>query len=98
MTNDCKENKKAKETKNCVTKQRLKFNDYRDCLLNNEIILKSQQRFKSEKDDVYTEEVSKIALSSNGDKRLETFNRITSYPYGTISGKVCRTDLLSKVS
>ena len=36
---------KAKGTKKCVIKQRLKFNDYRDCLLNNEIILKSQQRF-----------------------------------------------------
>ena len=39
--------KKAKGTKTCVIKRRLKFNDYKDCLLNNEIILKSQQRFKS---------------------------------------------------
>ena len=38
---------------------------------------KSQQRFKSEKHDVYTEEVNKIALSSNDDKRLQTFDRIT---------------------
>ena len=45
-------------------------------------ILKSQQRFKSERHDVYTEEINKIALSSNDDKRLETFDRITSYPYG----------------
>ena len=29
--------------------RRLKFSDHKDCLLNNEIILKSQQRFKSEK-------------------------------------------------
>ena len=40
--------KKAKGTKKCVIKQILKFNDYKDCLLNNEIILKSQQRLKSE--------------------------------------------------
>ena len=34
--------KKAKGTKKCVMKRRLKFNDYKDCLLNNEIILKPQ--------------------------------------------------------
>ena len=67
-------------------------------MLNNEIILKPQQRFKSERHDVYIEEVNKIALSSNDDKTLQTFDRITSYPYGTSAGKVCKTELLSKVS
>ena len=38
--------KSSKGTKKCVVKQRLKFNDYRDCLLNNEIILESQQDLK----------------------------------------------------
>ena len=90
--------KKAKGTKKCVIKQRLKFNDYEDCLLNNEIILKSQQRFKSERHDVYTEEINKIALSSNHDKRLQTFDRITSYPYGASAGKVCKTELLNKLN
>ena len=33
--------KKAKGIKKCVIKRRLKFNDYKDCLLNNEIVLKS---------------------------------------------------------
>ena len=98
LTDDCKEDKKAKGTKKCVIKRRLEFNDFKDCLLNNEIILKSQQRFKSERHDVYTEEVNKIALSSNDDKRLQTFDRITSYPYGASAGKVCKTELLSKVS
>ena len=73
--------KKAKGTKKCVIKRRLKFNDYKDCLLNNETILKSQQRFKSERHDVYTEEINKIALNSNNDKRLQAYDRITSYPY-----------------
>ena len=67
-------------------------------MLNNEIILKPQQRFKSERHNVYIEEVNKIALSSNDDKTLQTFDRITSYPYGTSAGKVCKTELLSKVS
>ena len=90
--------KKAKGAKKCMIKKELKFNDYKDCLLNNEIVLKSQQRFKSERHDVYNEEINKIALSSNDDKRLQTFERITSYPYGTSAGKVCKTELLSKVN
>ena len=94
---DGESDKNAKGTKKCVIKRRLKFNDNKDCLLNNEIVLKSQQRFKSERHDVYAEEINKIALSSNDDKRLQTFDRITSYPYGTSAGKVCKTELLSKV-
>ena len=60
LTEDFKEDKKAKGTKKCVIRRRLKFNDYKYCLLNNEIILKSQQRFKGERHDVYTEEINKI--------------------------------------
>ena len=73
------------------------INDYKDCLLNNETVLKSQQRFKSEGHEVNAEEINKIALSSNDDKRLQTFDRITLYPYGASVGKVCKTELLSKV-
>ena len=62
------------------------------------MVLKSQQIFKSERHDVYTEEVNKIALSSNDDKRFQTFDRITSHPYGTFVGKVCKTALLSKAN
>ena len=86
LTDDCEEDKKAKGTKKCVIKRRLKFSDYKYCLLNNEII------------DVYTEEVNKIALSNNDDKRLQTVDRVTSYPYGTSAGKVSKTELLSKVN
>ena len=46
--------KKAKGTKKCVIKRILKFNDYKNCLLNNEVILIPQQRFKSEAHNVYT--------------------------------------------
>ena len=41
LTDDCNKDKKAKGTKKCVIKRRLKLNDYKDCLLNNEIVLKS---------------------------------------------------------
>ena len=91
---DDRNDKKAKETKKCVIKQRRKFNDYTNCLLNNEIILNAH----IEAHNVYIEEVNKIALSSNNDKRLQTYDRITSYPYGTSAGKVCQTEMLSKVN
>ena len=82
LTDDGKEDKKAKGTKKCVIKKLIKFNDYKKCLLNDEVILKSQQRFISKKHDVYTENINKIALSNNDDKRIVSSNKITSYPYG----------------
>ena len=71
---------KAKGTNKCVIDRETKFNDYKNSLSNNEIILKSQQRFKTEADNLYTEEINKIALSSNDDKRLQAFDKVTTYP------------------
>ena len=58
------------------------FNDYKKCLLKDEVILKSQQRFKSKKHDVYKENINKIAFSNNDDKKIVLSDKITSYPYG----------------
>ena len=49
LTHDGKEDNKAKGTKKCVIKKMIKFNDYKKCLLNDEVILKLQQRFISKK-------------------------------------------------
>ena len=84
LTDDGKEDKKAKGTRKCIIKKMSKFNDYKKCLLNGEIILKSQQRFISNKHDVYNENITKIALSNNDDKRIALSNKITSYPYGYV--------------
>ena len=81
LTDDGKEDKKAKGTKKCVIKKMIKFNDYKKCLLIDEVILKSQQRFISKKHDVYTENINKIALSNNDDKRIVSSNKINSYPF-----------------
>ena len=83
ITNDFIEMKKAKGTKKCVVKKMLKFvkNDYKKCLFGNEPMLKSQQRFKSENHEVYTENISKIALSSNDDKRIVALDKIATCPY-----------------
>ena len=43
---------------------------------------------------MYTEEVNKIALNSNDDKRLQTFDGIETYPYGTNAFKVCESEMM----
>ena len=62
----------------------IKFNDYKKFLLNDEVMLKPQQRFISKKHDIYTENINEIALSNNDDKRIVSSNKITSYPYGYV--------------
>ena len=82
LTDNDKIDKKAQGTKKCVIKKMIKFDDYPKCLLNDKVILKSQQRFISLKQDVYTEDVNKIALSNDDEKRIVSSDKTTSYPYG----------------
>ena len=82
MTDEFIEMKKAKCTKKCVIKKMLKFEDY--SLFDNEPMLNTQQRFKSENHEVYTENINKIALSSNDDKRIVALDGNTTYPYGYV--------------
>ena len=88
LANDCKEDKKAKGTKKCVIQRMIKFNDYKNCLLKDKVLLKFQQKFTSKKRDAYTENINKIVLSNNDDKRIVSSDKITSYPYG-YKGKKC---------
>ena len=80
--------KKARR-KNFAIKQRLKFKDWEKCLQNNKIKLISQQRFKREAQDVFTEKINKIALNFNDHISLKPFNKVKSHAYGTSVGKVC---------
>ena len=61
------EHKKSKGTN--VIKRDLTLQNYEYWLFNDKIMLKSQKRFKSDCHNVYTEQINKIALSSNDDKR-----------------------------
>ena len=63
-------------------------------MLNNKTVYRSQVRFKSYNHDVYTEEVNRIVLSSNDDKRIQTFDGIETYTYGTNAFKVCENEML----
>ena len=94
LDDDGNEHKKSKGTKRCVIKQKLMLQNFKDCLFNNKNVYRSQQRFKSYNHDVYTKEVNKIALSANDDKRLQTFDRITTYPYGANAFKVCESEMM----
>ena len=63
-------------------------------MFNDKIILKSQQVFRHNHHNVHTVEINKTALSSNDDKRLQTFDRVTTYPYGTNAIKVCESEMM----
>ena len=49
--------------------------------LKNKLILKTQQRFKSKRHNIFTEEVNKIALSSNNDKKMQSLDLTEIYAY-----------------
>ena len=55
--------------------------DQKYFLKNNKLILKTQQIFKSERYDVFTEIINKIALSSNDNKRMQSIDSIGTYAY-----------------
>ena len=95
LMDDDSEKKKVKGTKKCKIKHRIKFEDYKDSLFKNNTILRSQLRFKSDLHIVYTEKVNKIAIISNDDKRLQTFDKVTTYPYGTNAFKVCESEMIA---
>ena len=59
--------------------------------------MRSQLIFKSNHHNVYREEVNKISPSSSDNNRLQTFDRITTYPYETNAFKVCESEMHSKI-
>ena len=77
-------------------KRETTFKNYADTLLNDEVIIRSQQRFRSDHHRVYTEEVNKIALSSNDDQKIQTFDKVTTFSYGTNVFKVCESEMILK--
>ena len=94
LMDDNSEVNKSKGTKKWVIKREVLFENYKDWLFNDKTILKSQQRFKSDHHNVHTEEINKIALSSNDDKKIQTSDRIKTYPYGTNTFKVCESEMV----
>ena len=92
---DDSEKRKAKGTKKTVIKRLIRHEKYIDSLYNGTVILRSQQRFKSDHHKLYTEEVNKVALSSSDDKRLQTFDRIASFSHRTNAFNVCKSEMMA---
>ena len=63
-------------------------------LFNNKTILRSQQRFKSDLHNVYTIKFNMTALSSNDDKRIQTFDGVPTYLYGEPAVKVRESKMM----
>ena len=59
-------------------------------LNNNKLTLKTKQRFKSERRNVFTEEINKIALSSNDDKKIQSIDSVKTYANGMKKDLVCK--------
>ena len=85
--------KKAKSTNRYVTNKTLNFDHLKRCLFNNETIRCVQHRFKSKPGLINTIEINKVALKNKDNKRLRTFDGITTYPYGTSAFKVCKPEM-----
>ena len=64
---------------------------YRQDLFDNITIRCTQQRFKSDHHNVYTQSVHKIALNNNDTKRIISVDGVTTYPDGI------STELLNKL-
>ena len=64
------ESKKCKGVKKSVVKKSITHEDYKNCLFTGKEQLRKMNVIRSHKHDIYTEEVNKVALSSNEDKRF----------------------------
>ena len=96
LTDDGSVDNKAKGTKKCVIKRKIKFENYKDCLESNKVILRSQQRFRSELHNVFMEKINKTTLSSNDDERIQTLDGIISYLHNASPGIVCKEELMRR--
>ena len=68
---------------NYLEKNKIDIDSIKVFIKNNKSIMKIQQKFKSERHNVFTEEINKIALSSNDDKRIKPTASIETYANGT---------------
>ena len=94
LMNHDTEHKEANGTKQCVIKRRLMLKTIKIHCLTIKPYLNSWLRFKSDLHEAYTEEVNKISLSSDDDKRFQIFDRVTTYPYGTNVFKICESEMI----
>ena len=71
-----KEVRKCKGIKKNVVKKKLDFDDYVKCLFTGRKEMRKMKIIRSEKHDIYSKEVNKIALSNEDDKRQSVLGEI----------------------
>jgi len=82
MWEDSSEHKKCKAIRKNVVKNRITHDDYKNCLLNYKEQMRTMYVIRSHLHDVYTEEVNKVALSTEDDKRVIMENGLQTLAYG----------------
>ena len=79
---DGSEDKKCKGIKKCVVKKTLTLEDYKTCLFNDSTEYRSQLMLRSQKHEVHTIEVNKVALNRDDDKRISKKDKISTFARG----------------
>ena len=65
---------------------------HKESTKNKKLILRTLQRFRSEKLNVFTTETNKTVLSSNDDKRIQSIDSVETYAFGTSKDIVCQKE------
>ena len=76
------EEKKCKGVTMNVTKRSIQFDDYRECLFGRKGQHRKMNVIRSHCHEIYTQEINKIALSSDDEKRVIMIDGIHTLAYG----------------
>ena len=77
-----KEEKRCKGVKQSVVKKEISFDDYKTCLFSRKEKMKKMNVIRSHGHQMYTEEINKVALSANDDKRVILEDGVHTLAYG----------------
>ena len=86
---DGSEDKQFKGVTKNVTKRSIQFDDYRKCLFTRKEQHRKMNVIRSHCHEIYSEEINKIALSSDGDKLVIMADVIYTLAYGHTNLKNC---------
>ena len=78
-----KEIKKCKGITRAVIKKKITFEDYKKCVFSGKKQMRKMNVIRSHRHDIFTEEVNKVALSANDDKRIILKDGIRTLAYGS---------------
>ena len=82
ICNDGKEEKKCQGIKKAVAKKYITHDDYKRCLLAGEEQMKRMNVIRSYQHEMYSEEVNKITLSADDDKKQILEDKIHTLAHG----------------